>query len=580
MEKETKRQLRLGFKFERKPSQLKLGLNMKESPIPYLHTFTPIDTNIKQLEMFQDIDKGTFTYFLGFSPLQQGRKDTILREMTGIGEGNIENQPENKTEANQDEQIQPSESSFPASSRRSFLDKDITRRDLFIAGGLLAFAGILKSIKTGNIPFANEVGNLFNSSEKSSENNPFHIGEGQPKDGTLVLSKQEYLFREEMTGYMNYVPDGPITYWTTKDGKRRYLLTGGDMNPEKGWIGNATYMIETDGKQSLKDIMSSGKVTADSFTEAFTPNRPENEDDEGEWYAGITSVLQNPKNADDLWGTVHKEIRSNRNQSDGFQAEVLFVKSSDGGKTWKRMDFSIKGTDVKPAGFVVGTKENGDPLYRVTGAGEPTSIYNPVDGYAYFAWVDWKASEGKSDEDKAPDEIFMGRAKMGENWEMGQIEYWTTDGYSTQMNKDTLKSIIPVPSEQFVYTALPKLSWDTELNKWHCAGECNTGFWQSWSTNLTDWTKPELVYDFSSPITVQRRDFTEPGQTPGPVISEVVTSKPHNILPKGEKWDSYPTFLSENYPNSTLIGKTGTFYHSTGDNYVPHVPAVVDFEIH
>lgn len=472
-EQETRRQLRLGFRFGRKPSQLHFGFKKDEL---------------------------------------QGQPSDIINSMT------VDNDAELNKEDQVESQSETTDDSFSPSPRKTFLDKTVSRRDFLIAGGLLSGAVALKAIKTGTIPFANEIGNFF----KSLENE-------QPKAGTMVLAEQERVFLEEMVGYASWTPDGPITYWNTKDGKRRYLLTGGQDN--------ATYMLEGDGKRTLKEIMGSGEINENSLKKVYGPDQNVTYRRE---YAGITSVLQLDKsNPDHLLGIAHCEERTSRDASGDYTSTIGLTESFDGGITWKDKGALIKGTDVKAPGGG-----------KVSGAGQPSALVNEKDGNVYIMYIDWSANA------KHKDQLYLARAKANDNGSLGDIEYLTNNGFSN-FNPDQLKPVIPVPEgSQLIYTALPHLSWNKELNQYMCEGESDNGFWMATSPDLLNWSKPEIVYDFS------KRG-----------------GKPHSILNAGEKWDSYPTALSEEYPSSQITGKNGIFYHSSGDNIVPHVPATVDFEI-
>lgn len=377
-----------------------------------------------------------------------------------------------------------------------------------------------------------DLGNLANAQQNETQNspdtNPYHIGEGQAKNETLVLNGKEESFRDQMIGYMNWTPDGPITYYTTAEGKRRYLLTGGQDN--------GTYMIETDGKQTLKDILGSGTINKDSFTKVYSPEQSKSQYE----YVGITGVLQTDKsNPNHLLGIAHCEQRTSRDASADYTATIGLTESFNGGKTWTDKGPLILGKDIKEPGGG-----------KVSGAGQPTVIYNPKDGYAYIMYIDWSAKR------KHPDQLYMARAKANDNGTLGQIEYYTNDGFSTDFNKE-FKSVIPVPEgSNMVYAALPHISWNTELNQFTVQGESDTGFWTSDSTDLVNWSNPQEFYN-----------FTQMG------------GKPHSILQVGEKWNSYPTILSENMPNSQLTNKSGVLFESDGDNITPHEPATIEFII-
>lgn len=388
----------------------------------------------------------------------------------------------------------------------------LSRRKFLIGAGLVTAGFGLGYLTKFKLP---DLGKLLSSSEK------------EPRKGTMVLGEEEKIFQNEMIGFASWTPDGPITYYETAEGKRRYLLTGGQDN--------ATYMLESDGKKTLKEIMASGEINEESFKKVYGPdaNVKYRRD-----YAGITGVLQKG-NKNHLLGIAHCEERTGRDASSDFTSTVGLVESFNGGLTWEDKGPLIVGIDVK---------EPGDG--RVSGAGQPSIVMNEQDGYAYIMYIDWSATR------KHQDQLYMARAKANDDGTLGKIEYYTNNGFS-DFNPEELKSVIPVPQDSdLFYTALPHLSWNTELHQYMCEGECDKGFWMATSADLLNWSKPEIVYD-----------FTQRG------------GKAHSILRPGEKWDSYPTALDESQPNSQITGKKGIFYHSSGDNIVPHVPATVDFEI-
>ena len=447
------------------------------------------------LEAFdaQSIEGGRYTYPFVWTKEQQDRYSSR------IGVVSANNNPEVNGLSNGEATSQADNS--PLLSRRKFI----------IGAGLVAAAGALGYITKGKIPFLENI----------------ITPDKEPKNGTMVLGEEERVFQDEMVGYASWTPDGPITYWTTASGKRRYLLTGGQDN--------ATYMLKSDGKRTLKEIMASGEINENSFTKVYGPDEKVKYRRE---YAGITSVLQIDKgNPDHLLGIAHCEERTSRDASADYTSTIGLTESLDGGLTWVDKGPLIIGTDVKAPG--------GE---RVSGAGQPTALIK--DGYAYIMYIDWSATG------KHPDQLYLARAKANENGTLGQVEYFTDQGFS-DFKPEELKPVIPVPKDGgFVYTALPHVSWNTELNQYMCEGECDTGFWMATSIDLLNWSKPEIVYDFA-----QR------------------AGKPHSILKPGEKWDSYPTALDESQPNSQTTGENGIFYHSSGDNLSPHVPATVDFEI-
>jgi hypothetical protein len=84
------------------------------------------------------------------------------------------------------------------------------------------------------------------------------------------------------------------------------------------------------------------------------------------------------------------------------------------------------------------------------------------------------------------------------------------------------------------------VSWNTKLNKWLCVGESTYGFWVTTSDNFTNWSTPQVFYD-----------FTKRG------------GKSHDILKPGERWDSYPTLLDETQESGNITGETAIFFNAS-----------------
>lgn len=412
-------------------------------------------------------------------------------------------------EDKQSELTQPTEVETPSSPL-------VSRRKLIIGAGIGAAGFGIGYLTKFKLP---DLSKLFSQPETQ-----------EPKTPTMILGDEETSLQQEMLGYMSWTPDGPITYWTTAEGKRNYLLTGGQDN--------ATYMLNTDGKRTLKDIIASGEINQDSFKKVYGPDSNVKYRRE---YAGITSVLQIDKqNPNHLLGIAHCEQRTSRDASGDYNATIGLAESTDGGNTWDDKGPLIVGTDVKEPGGG-----------RVSGAGQPSAVLNQEDGNVYIMYIDWSATG------KHKDQLYMARAKANDNGTLGEMEYYKDDGFSANLEADKQKPVIPVSDgSNLVYMALPHVSWNKDLNLYMCEGESDTGFWMATSPDLLNWSKPEIVYD-----------FTQRG------------GKPHSILKSGEKWDSYPTALSEDQPNSELTDNHGIFYHSSGDNLSPHEPATVDFTL-
>lgn len=399
--------------------------------------------------------------------------------------------------------------------------------------------------------------------------NPYHIGEGQPQNGTLTLNTgQEVIASLLKKDGLGWMPDGRSPYVTVLDnGKpvRRYFFSGG---PD-----NATYMVQTDGTEPLEQMLINKQLPTSSFVEVFGPD---SNTDYRKYYAGITSILQFDKsNPNHLLATYHGENRPSRDASNAFVATIGLAESTDGGQTWVDKGPLIQGTDVAYPGY-----KDSKGQYRVSGAGQPAAFYNPEDGYVHFAWVDWRADESK------PDQIYGARAKANDNGTLGPMEYWTNNGYSTDFNgnKNNLKPIVPVPQDQpaMNYVALPSMTWSTSLNEVIMTDETDIGFAYETSTDFVNWTEPKIMYSFSQQVSITDQDgVLEPfgnsnsGANTGPV-QETLSGEPHSILQVGQLWESYPTLWDETKTSSDAVGANVVLLHSAGDNIVPHEPTFMN----
>jgi len=471
-------------------------------------------------------------------------------------------------------ETQPDPNLPTSPARRKFL------KQVVVGGAGLATAAIL-GFGYGKIFGFPDLTKIFVSSSSSSsspssenqsqnqvyESNSFHIGEGEPRNGTLTLDTSREVIASVFNEHLGWFPDGRTPYATVKDNNgnnvRRYFFSGG---PD-----NASYMVQTDGSKPLEQMLIDKQIKKSDFVEVLSPDTTK---DYRKYYTGITSILQFDKsNQNHLLATYHAENRPTRDASKQFVATIGLAESFDGGFTWKDKGPFITGTNVATPGYKDSKGE-----YRVSGAGQPAAFYNPVDGYVHFAWVDWRADETK------PDQIYGARAKANDNGTLGQLEYWTENGYSTNLDGNNLKSIVPVPQDQpeIIYTALPSMAWSTTLNKMVITGESDNGFWYATSTDFVNWTKPKIIYGFSQSIMVDDPDkilgpydiaTPKPGDSPTLTPAQTpIAGLPHSILQPGQLWESYPMLWDESMPSSDVLGENVVLLHSAGNNIVAHQP--------
>jgi hypothetical protein len=500
-------------------------------------------------------------------------------------EWSAKDQPANPDRLSQtDEEISPIDHTPLKHKRRK-----LSGKKLIIAAGLLTVAGSGLGYAAGlRIPNLLDMSSYAQNHEQQKFNpNPYKIGEGEPKNGSLRLQTDANGYvHEDITSllkkeHLAWFPDGRTPYVTVLDENgnnvRRYFFSGG---PD-----NASYMVQTDGTKPLEQMLKDDQVHQNDFVEVFGPDVNVNY---RKYYAGITSVLQlDNSNSNHLIFIYHGENRPARDDSGKFNAVVGWAESKDGGKTIIDKGPLILGTDTKNPGYI----DSLTGQFRVTGAGEPSAIYNPKDGYVHFAWVDWKSNDGIAQQNRIPDQIYGARAIVNENGTFGPIEYWTNDGYSTNFDKNTLKAIIPVPKDQpeMKYVALPSIAWSTELNKFVATGESDNGFWTAQSTDLVNWTEPQLIYKFTQPVFVNDpgrilgpydESTPAPGTTPTAMPSPTpIAGEPHSILQPGQLWESYPTLWDESKSSSDVIGNNVVLLHSAGNNELGHQPAFINGNI-
>lgn len=301
-----------------------------------------------------------------------------------------------------------------------------------------------------------------------------------------------------------YTPDGHIAYITFSNETRRYFITAGV----------STYAIDTNG-ESLKNAIK-GKRINPSPAQVYSPN-----ENPGYGYSGITSVFGlDSTNEQHLTALLHEEEWESAENHGGFRASIASVESFDGGLTWTNKQVLIKGDDIA------------NPGERVSGAGQPDAIQ--IGDYLYIYHIDWSAQKTV----QHPDQIYLARAKVENGTIDTNLEFYTENGFIAGQDSD-LKSVIPVfTTDPHDYTALPSVSWNTDLNKYLMVIETNNGFAQTTSTDGITWETPKIFANFpQSQFDRQTMD----------------------------EWYSYPTLVSdENQPNDHVITNSGTLYYSKG----------------
>lgn len=414
----------------------------------------------------------------------------------------------------------------------------VSRREFLAGAGVFALGVIGESILSKNRMFDS----LASLMPVPGVSNP--VENQNIRNGEIVVSKKETFIPLLEKAHMAFIPDGRIPYFTTKDGIKRYYFSGG---PE-----NASYMFETDGKKTLEEALLDPSVNYDSFHKVWGPDESI---EFRKYYSGITSILRLDKNnPDHVLGITHNENRSSRDASGDYTATIGLIESFDAGKTWADKGPIIIGDDVVAPGEIPG---------RPTGAGQPSAIYNHEDGNVYIVYTDWATRQpGRISH---PDQLYLARAKANDNGTIGQFEYWTTDNKFDSFKPVKLQPIIPVDESKIPhesYIALADVSFNTYLKQWMAVTETGAGFAQNTSTDLVHWSDTKLIYDFSKRGS---RNHSWPMPLQG-----------------GERWDSYPTFLSEKTQSSSdITDRYGILYHSHGDNSIanPHQPMAAEANI-
>ncbi|OGH11118.1 MAG: hypothetical protein A2684_01515 [Candidatus Levybacteria bacterium RIFCSPHIGHO2_01_FULL_36_15b] len=322
-----------------------------------------------------------------------------------------------------------------------------------------------------------------------------------------VLDEESNLSLQEYG--LNWTPDGHITYFTMPDGSKRYFISANV----------STWMIETSGQKSLKDYILAGELNQSSIREVIVPTGNfSDSNDYKNGYVGLASVVQIEKetNPMHLIATAHCEQRINSAGSDSFSATVALFESFDGGLSWEDKGPIIRGRNQQPPGD------------RISGAGQPAAIIK--DGYLYIQYIEWATGA---------DQIYSAKMQILENGTLGPIE-------NIEDESGQLKPVLSIPNGGG-YAALPSLSYNEGLGKFLAIIETGEGFAYSTSSDLENWDPEKYVLKYSDYNSAPR----------------------WQNLSAGQRFITYPTFLSENKPTDQITGIYGELYFATrafGDN--------------
>lgn len=251
-------------------------------------------------------------------------------------------------------------------------------------------------------------------------------------------------------------------------------------------------------------------------------------------YNGPSAVLAPFEDPNHKLMFYHGEYHKDQEDGGNFTAFVGFAESFDGGTTWDKKGPILTGIDPEPAGR------------RVSGAGQPSALIVEKDGQVqvgmYFTqWIENTA-----------DAIYFASCPI-EN---------LSDKSAWQVNPEP---VIARPNEHEGYAGNPAVAWHQDTNNFFCVFETNYGFW-------TTQSKDGLVWDQYQKI----REFEYPKQN----------------TPPGEVWRSYPTLISPETPNNTLITNHGFLINSKGSRGGPvgdgttsvaqslHTMVKTPFEVH
>ena len=374
---------------------------------------------------------------------------------------------------------------------QDLLSRDLSRRDVLIAGGILGAGVAFRMLRGGGIP----VPDIKLPDISLPQINTPEFG-GTPKEGLLTLG-QETDIKINQDG-ISWAPDGLTPYYINPDNEKVYIVAG-----------NARcYSVKTKQGINFPDSFKDPNIV-NNIKQAFGPdpsvtyNNPKRGSVEfRNGYSAITSVISTD-NPNVKYGITHNEEWAAQGNGDGFTACVGMVQTQDGGETWQDMGPIIIGNNPK-------APELGTP---VSGVGEPCGIKIGNDIFIYY--IDWT---------KPVNELYLAKRSL-QGTSLGPVEYFTGDGFTTSYVPEALVPVIPLPKEQnSMYTALPDVSYNKKLNQYMALFTTNLGLMQTLSTDGINWGEAKTVKAFDHPK----------------------ESDPNN-------WISYFTYLSDTIENTDQI---------------------------
>lgn len=331
-------------------------------------------------------------------------------------------------------------------------------------------------------------------------------GEFEPVLATKINNEGEKISDEANLSLQEYglswTPDGHITYFTMPDGKKRYFISAEV----------STWMIETPGQKSLKEYILAHELDQSAFREVLTPTGEfDDPNDYKNGYVGLTSVVQIEKDTNPmhLVATAHCEQRAGEDGDGTFTATVALFESLDGGQSWQDRGPIIRGRNPM------------QPGERVSGAGQPAAIVK--DGYLQILYIEWATGA---------DQIYGARLKI-DNGQLGPVENITDEN-------GELKPIITIP-DGGIYSALPSVSFNQSMGKFLAIIETAEGFVYTTSTDLVNWDQANYILRYSEHNSAPRWEH----------------------LSGGQKFITYPTFLSEDKTTDQITGASGQLYFAT-----------------
>ena len=306
---------------------------------------------------------------------------------------------------------------------------------------------------------------------------------------------------------LQWTPDGHISYVTFPNGTRRFFL-GADSD---------SYSLTVSSPITLSQaVFSSPLLTKVSWPNINYPYK--------NGYSSLGEVLQtdssNPYHLQGLMQDEQWEVNPDGSLNyNNFTSGIVLSESFDGGQTWTDKTVLIRGDESLPPGT------------RVTGVGQPSALI--INGYVYIYYIDWSAQINVHH----PDQIYLAISKINPDGTLNPVQYYTSSGFSAY--PVNLKPVIPVPNVPNAnYTALPGVSYNSDLGVYIATFETNIGFFEMSSRDGINFVRPKEIFSF--PIPQDERNI-------------------------GTTWYSYPSLLSDSTENSDQTTRlNGNFYYSKG----------------